>query len=486
MQEAARVKEQIWRSFLLLIPLVVVLAIASYAYIKPRAGSYVTYTGPWSQEEFDNAAVSFSQPGIAEASSVTRRYDGVIRVRFSALADGKTEATLSLGSSTVIWDIEVRNGAVILNHLNFSGWGAIHVSVCVLFAALSLLFSLGFWRLWRISWYGYTMVGCGGNLLFCLFQLVFFTYLLRRGYTPSFEQLLLNMIYMAEYFALFMMILMFPLVFAIGMSNLSLVRHEGMRPVNLLGIIASVLWVAGFLFWLLYNWAPLRDYPLLVRMINTVIGLALSFDECLLLSTMACAWLATHHAPKRAMDYLVILGCGIRDDGTPCPLLAGRVDRAAAFDQTHVAAGDAPAVFVPSGGQGSDEPISEALSMGNYLQEHWDIPAERIALEDRSTTTRENMAFSREVIERHAGRSTDELSVGFSTTNYHVFRGYVAAHQAGMAVEGMGAKTKYYFWPNAFLREFIGLLVHRWKTLVQVYAIVTAIYLLAEYIVITI
>lgn len=147
-----------------------------------------------------------------------------------------------------------------------------------------------------------------------------------------------------------------------------------------------------------------------------------------------------------------------------------------------VAAGDAPATFVPSGGQGPDEVMSEAQSMANYLQEVRGIGPERIACEGRSTTTRENMAFSREVIEGHAGRDANELAVGFSTTNYHVFRGYVSAHQAGMAVEGMGSKTKYYFWPNAFLREFAGLLAHRWQALFQVYAIVAAVYLLATFV----
>jgi uncharacterized SAM-binding protein YcdF (DUF218 family) len=110
------------------------------------------------------------------------------------------------------------------------------------------------------------------------------------------------------------------------------------------------------------------------------------------------------------------------------------------------------------------------------------VPEERLALEDRSSTTRENMAFSREVIERHAGRDLSEVSVGFSTTNYHVFRGYVCAQQAGMRVEGMGSKTKAYFWPNAFLREFAGLLVTEWKGILQTYAIIAFIYLLAEYI----
>ena len=76
-----------------------------------------------------------------------------------------------------------------------------------------------------------------------------------------------------------------------------------------------------------------------------------------------------------------------------------------------------------------------------------------------------------------AHRSADELRVGFSTTNYHVFRGYVCAHKAGMEVEGLGSKTKYYFWPNAFLREFAGLIVGQWKPIVQTYCIIGFVHL---------
>ena len=175
-----------------------------------------------------------------------------------------------------------------------------------------------------------------------------------------------------------------------------------------------------------------------------------------------------------------MLGCGIRSDGTPSPLLAGRVDRARSFDEARVAAGEKPATFVPSGGQGPDEVMPEAQSMATYLQGKGVSP-DRIVLEARSSTTRENMAFSREAIEAHAHKDVSEVTVGFSTTNYHVFRGYVCAHQAGMSVEGMGSRTKAYFWPNAFLREFAGLLVSQWKGILQTLITIGAIYAVFEY-----
>ena len=35
--------------------------------------------------------------------------------------------------------------------------------------------------------------------------------------------------------------------------------------------------------------------------------------------------------------------------------------------------------------------------------------------------------------------------------------------ELGIEAEGIGSKTKWYFWPNAFIREFIGLLASKWK-----------------------
>ena len=45
--------------------------------------------------------------------------------------------------------------------------------------------------------------------------------------------------------------------------------------------------------------------------------------------------------------------------------------------------------------------------------------------------------------------------VAFSTTNYHVFRAGCIATEQSFNMEGIGAKTKRYFWINAFIREFI-------------------------------
>ena len=157
--------------------------------------------------------------------------------------------------------------------------------------------------------------------------------------------------------------------------------------------------------------------------------------------------------------------------------MKGRLDLALDFDKKQREAGGKEARFLVSGGQGPDEVRPEAHAMRDYLQEQGIAP-ERIDVEDRSTDTAENMRFSRDII--HA--SDPAAKVAFFTTNYHVFRAGLKARRVKMRAVGMGAKTRWYFWPNAAVREFVGLLTeHRGKQafvilmLLAVYAALTVL-----------
>ena len=248
---------------------------------------------------------------------------------------------------------------------------------------------------------------------------------------------------------------------ALCISNISLIRHEGKRLVNLLGIALSVLILAGAVFLFIFDYAVSGSQREVMfhDLITNFFAAVYLYFECMLLGTIVADAIAAKHEPLKDKDYIIILGCGIKNDATPTPLLRGRLDRALAFAQAQEAeTGKAPA-FITSGGQGADEPVSESTVMKRYLLDHG-IPAERIIEENRSVNTAENMRFSKEkIIARNPG-----AKVAFSTTNYHVFRSGLLARRVKMRAVGMGAETKWYFWPNAAVREFAGLLsAHRGK-----------------------
>ena len=156
-----------------------------------------------------------------------------------------------------------------------------------------------------------------------------------------------------------------------------------------------------------------------------------------------------------------MLGCRFRKDGSLPPLLRGRVDRAIELWRQQRTQTGREAVLIPSGGQDPDETMPEAEAMRRYLVEQG-VPSQAICVEDQSRNTYQNMAFSKALIDKEKPGA----SVAYVTTNYHVFRSGVWASLAGLPAEGVGSRTKWWFWPNAFMRECVGLLKNRlWQEL---------------------
>jgi uncharacterized SAM-binding protein YcdF (DUF218 family) len=159
------------------------------------------------------------------------------------------------------------------------------------------------------------------------------------------------------------------------------------------------------------------------------------------------------------VDFVVVLGAGLIR-GEVSKLLAGRLDRGRQVWEQVRGRGGAP-LMITSGGQGADEPVSEARAMADYLISTG-VPAEAIRLEDKSTTTLENLTFSRRImLERKP-----EYRCTIVTSNYHVLRAALYARRAKVNGQVLGAPTARYFWPNAFLREFVAVLAeHRVKNI---------------------
>ena len=336
--------------------------------------------------------------------------------------------------------------------------------LAVTFGAMFLCLADAFMKQLRYNPYSYNTILYAGFALFVLS--LFGTHLwavLRNLSRPEGEAI--DILYALVHSAKNYMLLTSPLLLlfsgALFVSNIALIRHEGLRFVNILGLLLALCLVAGeIVVGLLDLKSALSSggelvWPLAV---NLIAALYLYF-ECMLVGAAVADVIAARYVPERDKDYLIVLGCGLKRDGTPTPLLRGRLDLALGFDRRQQAENGRQARYVVSGGQGPDEARSEAASMREYLVGQG-VPTERILLEDRSSDTAENMRFSKAVIDREktGGR------VAYFTTNYHVFRSGLKARRAGLRAVGMGAPTKWYFWPNAAVREFVGLLTeHRLK-----------------------
>ena len=117
------------------------------------------------------------------------------------------------------------------------------------------------------------------------------------------------------------------------------------------------------------------------------------------------------------LEYIIVLGAHVQGTRLTLALLE-RTRRALQYLEENP---ETKAVL--SGGKGEGEQISEAQAMCNYLVEHG-IDRERLILEDRSTSTTENLKFSLEIIGL-------DHSVGVVTNNFHVFRGTAIGKKCG-------------------------------------------------------
>ena len=238
-------------------------------------------------------------------------------------------------------------------------------------------------------------------------------------------------------------------------SSIVLLKKEGKSLPNLLGIILCLVLLIG-------SAAILFSYDILTDFMNihsyeghcfsiwfeTIFAIVIGYFECLLFATMFVSLKARYHVPKFDKSHIIILGCRMRDDGKPAGLLRERINRAIEFSKLQKKNAKKELVFVPSGGQGADEPVTEAASMKNYLLEKH-ISKTDIIIEDESKTTAENFRFSKQII-----RSTKNIA--FATSGYHVFRAGVIAANAGFKdIEGIGSKFPWYYYDSATIREFI-------------------------------
>ncbi|MBR2524520.1 MAG: YdcF family protein [Clostridiales bacterium] len=334
-------------------------------------------------------------------------------------------------------------------------------SIIILFCLL-ILSIMKLIREKRESYYSYGIVFALGMTIFISFSLIYYliVYVVSYGDGMQSYEIFSNMLSIFGNFTFILFPVMFILSVWLIITNINLMKHEGRGVTNALGIIIGVLICLGTIlgntfYYLLTGFSIGASYEVYVisLYIESVINLVLSYFECMLIANMICTFNARRHIPQFNKDYMIILGCRIRKDGTLTPLLRGRADRAIWFYNEQLKNTGKQLKFVASGGQGADEIISEGAAIRNYLLEQG-IPDELIIVEDKSANTEENMANSRELILADWGEKLN-LRVSFSTTGYHVFRSGIIANDVGIKASGIGSKTKWYYYFNASLREFI-------------------------------
>lgn len=167
----------------------------------------------------------------------------------------------------------------------------------------------------------------------------------------------------------------------------------------------------------------------------------------------AVVFCAGRKEPDAGGEYVVILGAQVRGE-VPTLVLSARIRAAAEYLKEHP-----EAIAVASGGKGSGENISEAEAIRRGLL-RLGVSEERILLEDRSTSTAENLKFSAAVISGHSCNTSEEKTenVVLVTNDFHVFRAVKLAKKLGYTnVSGLGATDFFAVTVQYYVREFFAV-----------------------------
>ncbi len=406
-----------------------------------------------------------------------RKVDDVYYVRIKAIKPGRAEIIVNYGDYGEIRSFYIHKSLVITDNGYFGKSNCsevIPISISIILIYGLILLIKKYKNSINDNLYQYKNVAYLGIIIFILFFILsnimsIFNY---QGVYDTIS----NTINSVSAVSIYLLPIAFVTFLLVTISNINLIRKEGFSLRNLLGLFLGIfLCLSTFIpdttYKILMKAQIVNIYnlngpgPYIYNFIEAIIYLTISYLECILIGTIIIAIKSVKRKIKYNKDYIIILGCQIRKDGSLTPLLKGRVDRAIEFRNEQLKNNNKDLIFIPSGGKGEDEVISEAEAMKNYLIKNG-INSKNILVEDKSKNTYENIKFSNKLIKNK------KANIAFSTTNYHVFRAGLIASEQGLKLEGIGSKTKAYFWINAFIREFIGTLYSEKKKHIIVFIMI--------------
>lgn len=211
-----------------------------------------------------------------------------------------------------------------------------------------------------------------------------------------------------------------------------LTRNVTLNIGNLFGMIYSLLVIIGGI---------LFDYLIVKIMLICMVLFLIPY-----LITIAKIEKATKQK-DRECNAIIILGCRVKGD-KPSTSLIQRCLAGARYIEKHP-----NAIAVVSGGQGSDELISEGECMAGLLKEY-KIADEKVIKECDSTSTRENLIFSKRLLDERG--ITEPIAI--VSSEYHLYRAGKIAKDCGINDTLLiPSKTRWYTIPTFYTREVFGI-----------------------------
>jgi uncharacterized SAM-binding protein YcdF (DUF218 family) len=152
----------------------------------------------------------------------------------------------------------------------------------------------------------------------------------------------------------------------------------------------------------------------------------------------------SHQKVPKGLDYIIILGAQVKPWG-PSLALQNRIDAAVKYLRQNP-----KAIVIATGGQGTDEHMTEGLAIKQELI-HQGIDKTRIILEDKSTSTMENFVFSMKKVD------FTNKKVAIVTNDFHVFRSVKMAQRLGLNCFGISSPTPRVVLVKSYIREYFAI-----------------------------
>ncbi|MDR0905330.1 MAG: YdcF family protein [Oscillospiraceae bacterium] len=184
----------------------------------------------------------------------------------------------------------------------------------------------------------------------------------------------------------------------------------------------------------------------IIRIILAVVGAALLVAAIASAQILSC-YFDDDDIPADAV--VVILGCGLSplDHTAPSGMLGWRLEAAERYIAAHP---NAPVIL--SGGQGTDEKISEAEAMYRWFEARgYDMT--QFSVEDKSNNTATNLEYSARFARGDAVIVTD---------GFHQFRAHFFAKKYGFTPYSVSSYAPAYLQARYWLRELGGVVIQVW------------------------
>ena len=239
---------------------------------------------------------------------------------------------------------------------------------------------------------------------------------------------------------------LFAAAFVVLASAVLLRFVPGLRFSALLCLCATAVL---FIFYLLEHFARRGHRAAAWCELALIAALLLGFSLFTVLETMVVrgSFADESDAPVSAV---IVLGAGVNGE-TPSLTLRTRIDAAAAYLEEHP---DVPVVL--SGGQGPGEAITEAECMRRALVRRG-VDESRLYPEERSTSTQENLRYSRAILEELGVDPARRVAI--VTSDFHLCRARLVWGGDTAAVPAHLPSALYFqcLTVNYFIREAFGL-----------------------------